>query len=345
MARAPARRGDAPARAGPNHARLAGARRSASPATVLPQLAWPVAEPPSGEQWLHEIKFDGYRMLAHVSHGVVSLISRSGIAWTTRFPEIAEALGHLRVKEAWLDGEVVHLQPSGVSSFSQLQDDLSAGTTGNLTYMLFDLLYLDGEDLRGVSLEDRKTVLAALSKAYADGCVRYSDHQIGNGPALFVRACRLGLEGIVSKRRDSIYQAGRLGTWLKSKCVMRQEFVIIGFTDPHGERTGFGSLLLGYYTPDDKLIYAGKVGTGFSTTFLDEFYRRLRRIERTSPVATMPPGRSSRGVHWVNPQFVAEVAFAEWTSDHIVRQPRFIGLREDKAAVDVRLERPTQPPP
>jgi bifunctional non-homologous end joining protein LigD len=322
---------------------IAGARQAAAPAAISPELASLVARPPSGDRWLHEIKFDGYRMVAHLRHGGARLVSRNGNDWTGRFPELAAALDRLPATEAWLDGEIVHMGRSGITSFSALQKDLSDGATAGLIYMVFDLPYLDGWDLTAAALDDRKALLAGLlgrAPAELGRTIRFSDHQVGQGPAFFAAACRGGLEGIISKRRDATYFEGRSFAWVKSKCVAQEEFVVVGFTDPKGTRTGFGSLLLGYYTPAGDLVYAGKVGTGFSSGFLDRFHAELRRIERSDGTVALPKGVTRRGVHWVEPIFVAEICFAEWTRDRILRQPRFLGLREDKAAKDVTLELP-----
>jgi bifunctional non-homologous end joining protein LigD len=322
---------------------VAGARRAPAPRAISPELASLAERPPSGEDWLHEIKFDGYRMVAHIRQGTATLVSRNGNDWTARFPELAKTLGGLPTAEAWLDGEVVHMERTGITSFSALQKDLSDGTTARLIYMVFDLPYFDGWDLTAAALDDRKALLAALlSNAPPEfgRTIRFSDHQIGKGPAFFAEACKRGLEGIISKRRDAPYFEGRSFAWIKSKCIAQQEFVIVGFTDPKGTRIGFGALLLGYYTPAGDLVYAGKAGTGFSIAFLDRFYRELRRIERTASTVALPKGLSRRGVHWVEPRFVAEIGFGEWTRDGILRQPRFLGLREDKPARDVMLELP-----
>lgn len=320
---------------------MPGARKAVAPTAISPMLAYLVERPPSGNQWLHEIKFDGYRMLAHLRRGKAALVSRNGLDWTGRFPELAKALGHLPVSEAWLDGEVVHMGPTGTTSFSALQKDLSDRATAKLTYMVFDLLYLDGLDVTAAALEDRKALLPALlpkAQTNVGRTVRYSHHQIGKGPEFFERACDRGLEGIISKRRNSPYLEGRSAAWLKSKCIAQEEFVIVGFTDPAGMRVGFGALLLAYYTRTGELIYAGRVGTGFSVAFLNDFSGTLRRIERKESTIKLPKGHSQHGVHWVEPLFVAEICFAEWTRDGILRQPRFLGLREDKAAKDVTLE-------
>lgn len=342
-ARAPQKLASADAPSG--NVRALGARRSAAPVAISPELASVVQQPPSGDQWFHEIKFDGYRMLARIRKASASLISRTGRDWTARFPELAQALGRLPVHEAWLDGELVHMDRTGLTSFSALQKDLSDGATAGLIYMIFDLPYLDGWDLTAAALEDRKALLATLlrkGRSQLGPTLRFSDHQIGKGPAFFAEACRRGLEGIISKRRDARYFQGRSIAWVKSKCVAQEEFVIVGFTDPKGARTGFGALLLAYYTPAGELVYAGKAGTGFSTELLDRFHRELWRIERKEKTVTLPKGLSRRGLHWVEPRFVAEVGFADWTRDGILRQPRFLGLREDKPAEDVILDQPTR---
>jgi len=337
----------ATAGASPSETSIAGIRRAAAPTAISPELASLVENPPSGARWFHEIKFDGYRMLTHFRHGNAKLVSRNGLDWTDRFPELARTLSRLPVTEAWLDGEVVHLGSNGITSFSALQKDLSDGTTAGLIYMVFDLLYLDGWDLTAATLEDRKVLLASVigkGRSRMGQTIRFSDHRIGNGPEFFAAACKRGLEGIISKARDAAYFQGRSALWLKSKCVLQEEFVIVAFTDPKGARRGFGALLVGYYTLTGDLAYAGRVGTGFSAAFLDDFRRELQRIERNTSTLALPKGCSAQGVHWVEPRFVAEIGFAEWTRDRILRQPRFLGLREDKAAKDVTLELPHSSP-
>jgi bifunctional non-homologous end joining protein LigD len=320
-------------------AQIAGAKRAKRAPKISPELATLASNAPSGDQWLNEIKFDGYRMLAHLASGKVALRTRNDLDWTRRFPELARALAQLRVDEALLDGEVVHFDERGVSSFSALQNDLSQKTTKNLAYMAFDLLFLDGWDLTGATTEDRKAALQSLLESTAPPGIRYSDHQIGRGPEFLAAACRAKLEGIVSKRRDAPYRAGRNPTWLKVKCGRREELVVIGYTDPTGARSGFGALLVGYYTPQGELVYAGKVGTGFTQKTLVQLYKKLGAIERRQPTVQLPTGVSSRGVHWVRPELVAEIAFSEWTKDALLRQPSFLGLREDKTAEEAVLDR------
>ena len=328
-------RGDRPA---VDVAAIAGARRAKAPPKVSPQLASPASQAPAGDDWLHEIKLDGYRMLARLEDGKVELRSRNDLDWTKKFPELAAALARLPADAALLDGEVVHFAESGVTSFSALQNDLSEGTTAGLVYVAFDLLFLDGWDLTGGALEKRKAALAALLAIDASPLVRYGDHQIGKGPEFFAGACRLGLEGIVSKRRDVPYRAGRDAAWLKLKCGEREEFVVVGFTDAAGVRSGFGALLVGYHTPGGELVYAGRVGTGYSAKLLTALRERLDRLERKRPTVKLPEGLSSKGIHWVEPKLVAEVRFAEWTRDAILRQASFIGIREDKSPAEIVLD-------
>ena len=260
------------------------------PAWVAPQLATLVSGPPPGDEWVHEIKLDGYRILLRIEGGRASLLTRNRQDWTARFPAVAEAAAALPVKEALLDGEIVALDRAGVSSFQALQqaDQLETGRT--LVYVAFDLLFLDGADLRPLPLVERKARLARLLKGRR-GRLRYSEHFDVPGKRVYDRACRLGLEGIVAKQKDAPYTSGRGSAWLKVKCVARQELVIGGYTDPEGARAEFGSLLLGVHDRDGHLLYAGRVGTGFDRATLERLGARLRRLERrASPFA--PAGRA-----------------------------------------------------
>jgi bifunctional non-homologous end joining protein LigD len=306
---------------------------------VPPQLATLVTEAPEGADWLHEIKFDGYRILGRLERGRVRLLSRNDKDWTARFSDIAAAVARLPARTALLDGEVAVLRPDGTTSFQALQQRLGgAEGAGTMVYMVFDILHLDGRDLRGEPLERRKAALEALiGKASAgDGPVRFSAHVVGGGGAFLRRACGLGLEGAVSKRRDAPYTSGRGMTWIKAKCLQRQEVVIGGYTEPAGARVGLGALLVGV-GDGAKLRYAGKVGTGFSDADLRALAPRLGRLRRRdSPFASSP---RIHGVHWVEPELVGEVAFTEWTSDGRMRHPSFQGLREDKPARAVVRER------
>ncbi|HEX6997276.1 MAG TPA: DNA ligase D [Gammaproteobacteria bacterium] len=325
---------------GPRPAEIPGARRGALPAAPAPQLATLVKRVPSGREWLHEPKLDGYRLLARLERGRVKLVTRSGKDWTDRFPGIAAAVAALSCRSALLDGEAVVFDAHGRTSFQRLQTAIGAGSP-SIVLVAFDLLHLDGWDLREAPLVERKRVLRELL-AGAPAALRFGDHVQGGGEAFFREACRAGLEGVVSKRADDPYRAARTKSWLKIKCLARQEAVIVGFTDPAGSRQGLGALLLGVRDhPEGPLRYAGKVGTGFDERTLHELRERLDALERkTAPVEHSLPRHQTRNVHWVRPELVAEVAFGEWTNDGRMRHPVFRGLREDKPAREVVEERP-----
>ena len=309
-----------------------------------PQLATLVKEAPTGDEWVHEIKYDGYRIGCRLRGDRVTLISRNGKDWTDAFPEIVAAARGLDVDHALLDGEVAMVLPDGRTSFQALQNASSSGSSRKtLVYFVFDLLRLGDDRVSALPLEQRKTRLRALLGRRA-GRIRYAAHVDGNGRAFFDQACRAGLEGIISKRRDQPYKAGRHGDWVKTKCILRQEFVIGGFTDPEGTRAGIGALLVGYYD-DGRLVFAGKVGTGFTHAVATSLRTRLDAIEQKTSSFTPPPtGPLARTAHWVKPALVCEVVFTEWTSDGKARHPSFQGLRADKKPREVRRERP-QPGP
>jgi bifunctional non-homologous end joining protein LigD len=323
--------------------RIAGARKGPMPGGLKPQLATPAAATPAGPEWLHEIKYDGYRLFADIERGKVRLVTRNGLDWTDKFPELARAFGQLPVDTALIDGELVHLAADGTTNFSGLQDAIATGKTGALNFFAFDLLYRDGWNLTGATLENRKAALTDIIPPDAAGILRYSDHQEGHGPAVLRQASSLGLEGIVSKRRDSPYRPGRGGSWLKVKCRNREEIVVIGFTDPEGKREGFGALLAGYHDPTGTLRYAGRVGTGFSTARLTGLRKRLDSLVVTDPPVVLPKEAPRKRVHWVRPELVAEVEFAGWTADAILRHASFQGLREDKSPREVVYD-PSNPP-
>ena len=327
-----------PSERGAPKARLDRAVRKPLPDIVKPQLATLVDAAPDGDAWVHEIKLDGYRLLARIDNGKCRLISRNGKNWTARFPEIAAQLATLPARQVLLDGEVVAIASNGATSFHALQRALSEERTDPLVYYAFDLLHLDGYSLMDSPLIERKEALHALLDAAGfggDGRVRYAEHLDTSGPRFFEEACKLGLEGIVSKRRDAPYRAGRGRTWLKTKCAQHDELVIGGYTEPAGTRTGLGALLLGAYDADGRLRYVGKVGTGFDTRMLSSLAAKLAKIETTqSPFANAP---RQRGVHWVKPSLVAEVAFTERTRDGMLRHPTFRGIREDKGPKEVKL--------
>lgn len=314
--------------------------KAAPPEQLTPQLPMLVTNPPEGEQWLHELKFDGYRILSHLERKAVRLCTRRGNDWTDRFPKVASALAGLDMKETILDGEVVVLARDGTSDFQALQNLMRRGRTGDIVYFVFDIPFYQGYDLTRVPLVERKALLAAVCNGLSDGgVVRYSDHISGRGSDVASRACRESLEGIVSKRADSGYQQRRSRSWVKYKCLKRQEFVVGGWTDPGGAREAFGSLLVGYYE-DSRLVYSGRVGTGFNQQSLRDLKRELDRLAAKRTPFSNPPG--SRGVHWVDPELVVEVQFTEWTEDGILRHPSFLGLREDKEPADVARETPKQ---
>jgi bifunctional non-homologous end joining protein LigD len=329
--------------------RIPGARKGRLPDKFAPQLATPAPAAPAGEDWLHEIKYDGYRLFARIDSGKVRLLTRNGLDWTAKFPELRRALAVLPVESALIDGELVALAPDGTTSFSRLQDAIATQKTDALVYFAFDLVHRDGMDLAGAALEDRKAALAEIIPPAALGIVRYSDHQEGHGREFAQQARRFKLEGIVSKRRDRPYRHGRSGDWLKIKFRNSEEFAVIGFTDPAGSREGFGALLLGYYDGNGKLHYAGRAGTGFGAAQLIELRRRLEGFGEAEPPEGVPR-EARKGAHWVEPNVVAQVNFADWTDDKLLRQASFEGLREDKRPAEVvydpeNLAMAAPPPP
>ncbi|GHA92094.1 DNA ligase D [Modicisalibacter luteus] len=318
---------------------LQGARRQPISGEVSPQLATLVRQAPEGKDWIHEIKFDGYRVMARLEKGDVRLITRNNKDWTHRFPELARVVAQLPVTNALLDGEVVSLAQDGISSFRRLQEALSSGHTAGLIYQAFDLLHLEGRDLRDVMLVERKSALAQLLESAGlngHSSVRYADHIEAQGRAFFDQACRLGLEGIISKRAESHYLSTRSKDWVKTKCANHEEFVVGGYTDPSGSRSGFGSLLMGAFDSDGRLEYAGRVGTGFNARLLDTLSAQLEAQETsTSPFNSPVP--DVRSVHWVRPEMVIEVEFTERTRDGRLRHPAFRGLREDRNPEEIRV--------
>lgn len=312
------------------------------PAKIEMQLATLSKQPPTGDQWLHEIKFDGYRIICRLDRGRARLMTRGDQDWTDRMPAIAKAVEQLAARQVIFDGEVVALLPNGVSSFQALQNAFRGDRSEPIVYYVFDLLYLDGYDQRAASLEERKARLAELlDHNTSRGPLRYADHVQSDGERFFTESCRLGLEGIISKRRDRGYVAGRGFDWLKTKCGRRDEFVIGGFTEPAGGRHGLGALLVGYYAQPKRFVYAGRVGTGFSDRLLTDLRKRLDRLEQArSPFADFPPRSTPRGTHWVKPELVGQIEFGNWTDDGRLRHPSFQGLREDKPAAEITRDEP-----
>ncbi|WP_067219455.1 DNA ligase D [Stappia indica] len=320
---------------------LKGSKKAKMPDFVPPQLATLKRHAPTAKGWIHEIKFDGYRLQARIEDGKAVLLTRSGLDWTERFgPDVAKALAALPVQQAVLDGELVVEASGGASDFSALQADLSAGRTDRFVYVAFDLLHLDGRDLTGVRLDTRKAALQRLL-AKAPEVLRYSEHFEEDGEMVLRHACRLSLEGVISKRASGPYRSGRSKDWIKSKCGERQEMVVAGYMPSSVSDEAIGSLVLGIYE-DGELRHAGRVGTGFSRAVAEDLYERLHAIERkTSPFAGRLDATARRGVRFVKPELVAEVEFRSWTADRRVRHASFRGLREDKAARDVTREAPT----
>ena len=311
----------------------------ALPRAVEPQLATLVDAPPSGAAWIHEIKLDGYRIWARIEGGRARLLTRSGKDWTSRLTNVAEALAALRVESALLDGEVVALDAGGRSDFQRLQNALEHSGP-DLHFYAFDLLHLDGFDLRDAPLVARKEALRKLlAQRGLAKTIHYTEHVTGTGAAFFAEVCKSGGEGIVSKLANAPYRGTRTRAWLKVKCIRRQEFVVVGFTDPARSRVGLGALLLAVYDDAGALRYAGKVGTGFSDAMLASLRDRLAKLERGAP-SVVDAERAERGAHWVEPALVAEVAFTEWTRDGKIRQPAFVALRSDKAPSAIRREIP-----
>ncbi|HVS03139.1 MAG TPA: DNA ligase D [Thermoanaerobaculia bacterium] len=335
---------DRAARPGLDPASIPGSRQGALPDFVPPQLATLVTDAPAGEEWVHEIKFDGYRALCRLAGGRARFLTRRGHDWSDKLSHLASAAAFLPVDEALLDGEIVHLAADGTSDFQRLQQALGEGRSEDLVYYAFDLLYLDGRDLRPAPLLRRKEALQRLLAAAPSQAapLRYSDHVTGNGPAFLRQACDLGLEGVIAKRAAASYREGRGRDWLKVKCLAEQELVIVGFTEPSGSRQGLGALLLAVHDEEGELRYVGKVGTGFTDAQLTDLRRRLEsRERRQSPLAgTLPRGSRLGEVHWVEPELVAEVRYSSWTDDGLLRHPSFEGLRADKPAAEVVRERP-----
>ncbi len=318
----------------------AAGRKAPMPKMVEPCLATLVEEAPNGREWLHEIKWDGYRLLAFLRNGKTDLKTRNSKDYTKNFPRIAEAISTLSAKSAIIDGEAIVEDESGHSSFSALQAALSRdqrGVARQAIYYAFDLLYLDGLDLRALPLAERKAHLADLL-AGAEGPLRLSEHLDGDGAAMIRHACRLGMEGIISKRRDRPYRSGRGTDWLKIKCSERQEFVIAGFTPSTALKNAVGSLILAYYE-EDRLIHAGRTGTGFTADIARELYKRLNPLRsKNPPFSEKLSALQRRSAVWVRPELVAEVEFRGWTADDIVRHAAFKGLRDDKTPKEVRRE-------
>jgi bifunctional non-homologous end joining protein LigD len=316
-----------------------GVRKGILPPFLEPSQAHTAERPPLGDKWVHEIKYDGYRIQARIDGSNIKLLTRKALDWTERFPRLVAALRSLKLASGWIDGEIVVEDSAGIPSFNLLQADISAGRDDRLRYFVFDLLYCEGFDLTKATLLDRKTLLEQVVQNLPAGSpIRYSEHLAMDGPTMFEHACRLGLEGIVSKRADLPYRPARGDHWIKTKGVLRQEFVIVGFTPSTAETRSIGSLALGYYR-DGKLIYAGNVGSGYSAQLARSLREALEKLKIKKPVfgRSLPAG-IDKSLRWVEPKLVGEVEFRGLSSDELVRQASFKGLREDRPPEEIELE-------
>jgi bifunctional non-homologous end joining protein LigD len=310
---------------------------------VEPELATLTRDRFFDPAWMYERKFDGERCLAYRDRDGVALMTRNRQRVNSTYPELAVALAAQRATDFVIDGEVVAFD-GDTTSFSRLQQRLGVRNPPKsliaavpVVYYLFDVLRVDGNDVRSLPLRERKRVLRAMLSF--GGPLRFTTHRVAGAEAYWDKACGRGWEGLVVKRADSPYRSGRSRDWLKFKCENSQEFVIGGFTDPRGSREGFGALLIGYYDGDGRLVYAGKVGTGFDASTLTTLLQAMAGLEQPKPPFSR--GRLPRtGVHWVRPQLVGQVGFSEWTTAGELRHPRYLGLRRDKDALSVTRERP-----
>lgn len=324
----------------PDPSAIKAARKAALPDFVEPTLATLMSAPPAGDRWIHEIKFDGYRLQARVEAGRVKLLTRSGLDWTKKFgKDVVAALQGLPVGTALIDGELVVENGAGASDFSALQADLSAGRSDRFSYYAFDLMHLDGYDLQALPLVDRKAMLQQLIEA-ASGPIRFSSHFDEGGGIVLRHACRLSLEGVISKVKDAPYRSGRSKGWVKSKCSARQEFVVGGYAPSSTSRKAIGSLVLGVYH-EGTLQHVGRVGTGFTGAVAEDLFRRLDRMRiPDSPFGEKLTADEARLARFVRPELVAEVEFRAWTADGHLRHASFRGLREDKPASEIVREIP-----
>lgn len=321
---------------------LSGAKSAALPESIKPQLATLVESVPDGD-WRYEVKFDGYRIMARIDSGKVQLFTRNGHDWTAKMPQQAEALAALGLESAWLDGEVVVPNEDGTPDFQALQNAFEVGRSGTIVYYLFDLPYLNGMDLREVPLEERRAALSQVLEHNDNDLLRFSADFTEQPESVLESACQMKLEGLIGKRAGSTYVSKRSSSWVKIKCKNRQEFIIVGYTDPKGARSGFGALLLGLHDEAGALHYAGKVGTGFNQVTLKSLHAKLTALEvEKSPLAKAPPAADVRRAHWLKPELMCEVAFAEMTRQGVIRHSVFHGLRSDKPAQAITHERPAK---
>ncbi len=317
----------------------AGARKARPPDFIEPCLATLSSKAPESGGWVHEIKFDGYRIQARIDDGKVSLKTRTGLDWTRKFQAVAEACASLGEHDVILDGEIASMDEAGVSNFSALQDDLKNSRQDRMVYYVFDLLHLDGQDLTPAPLVERKQALAELLEGLPEnGVIRFSEHFETDGATILKHACGLHLEGIVSKRADAPYRSGRGGDWLKTKCTSNQELIVLGYEPSDKRGRLIRSLLLGYYEKN-VLRYAGRIGTGWGQKAERDLQKRLDAVASdSSPLDKIPPEEHRRNVKWVEPRVVVEVDFRGWTGGALVRQGSLKGVREDKSAKQVVRE-------
>jgi bifunctional non-homologous end joining protein LigD len=286
----------------------------------------------------------GFRMAARIDRGQIKLLTRTGLDWSDKYPTMLTALAAVRAKTAYLDGELCGVGINGLPSFAETQAATDGARGVRLVFYAFDLLHLDGRDTSRLPLLERKALLQPFAADILG--LQFNGHDTGDGELIRQHACKLGFEGVASKTVDAPYASGNRGLWRKTKCLNRQEFVVVGWTDPEGSRPYLGALLLGYYTDDGKLIYAGRVGTGMPQKVLRDLHRRLDPLRRAKSPLSAPPPRSTRfgsplvlsRVHWVKPELVAEITYLTWTADNLLRQTVYVGLREDKPADQVRRE-------
>lgn len=311
----------------------------ALPEFVEPCLARLGQSVPDGAQWGHEVKFDGYRLQVRIDGGDVRLLTRTGLDWTARFGSLATAFGEVKATTALIDGEAIVENAEGASDFQLLVAELKSGRPARIVFVAFDLLHLNGRDIRPLALGERKAALAECLPEPSDASrIRFSEHLVGDGARMLQEACKVGLEGIISKRLDRPYQSGRHDDWRKTKCVLSDEFVVIGYLDSSAVAESVGALALGYFE-GKTLVYAGRVGTGFNRQTAAAIWAMLQPLRLDPPpLAATLDGLQRRGVKWVKPCTVAQVAYRAWTGDHLLRHASFTALREDLPAA--RVKRP-----
>jgi len=320
-------------------------KKSPIPLTFSPELATLVSEPPAGD-WLYEIKYDGYRILTRVKNGEVHMFTRNGHDWTDKLPLQAKAIADLALEDSWLDGEVVVLNDTGLPDFQALQNAFDIGKSHHIIYYVFDAPFLNGADLKNEPIETRRGLLEKIIPSKAKIPLRFSAAFALDHNNVLASACAMELEGIIGKRAGSPYVNRRSGDWIKLKCRLRQELVIVGYTSPQGARSGFGALLVAVHEAIGKpeLRYAGRVGTGFDEKKLQDIFKKLKKLERKdSPLSHKLNGPQMRGVHWVEPKLICEAEFAQWTGEGVLRQAAFISLRTDKPVRDIIREQAQSP--